>query len=918
MKKLLALVLALVMVMGLSVVSANAASTTFSDEASIEHVEAAAVLNAIGVLSGADGKFNPSQTLTREQGAKILTYMLMGQKAADALTVSSAPFDDVAANRWSAGSIAYCKALGILGGVGDNKFNPEGELTGAAFGKMLLVALGYQSNYEGFGGADWTLNVARLVNSTGLADKIGSMPYNSAISRDNAAQMAYNTLIATMQEYSGALTVDKDGNFGNVRGNQGNTSYDYRVGTGVPGAGGTMQFCENYFPNLKYDNVTATDNFGNPMAYWYLGNDRLDFNRTSAKTITGVTTGDKVLTYTDAVAVKTIYADLGLGTATAYGDGTTLGNIFIDGRAYLATGAAITAPSAAGLAGTNYTSAALAGTTITNGDTAKIGGKGILTTVTYTANVAQPIRISLKTTFLVQAQADYNTNSKTLSIAMPVGAAGGGVAGTIGLTTAKTTISGDPTVSEHFDIVTTAKEDDLFWATATVSATGVWTIRTLEPLTSAVQNVAVTGYKNTSSVTAGGTTYSYAAAAKRATNDNATWTALFNTGYTMGSGTTYDLFLDPYGYVLGAKEHTTTSKMSDYVLVLSGEVTAMDARAKLLFSDGTTKTVDISKVIDKITGGGTTTYVPGAPTGTNVQMSTDAAGLPNFNYTTGAVGTNHMLAMNRFYTYHVDKNGAYELTLVATTVGTAAGQQNQVNETITGNNANPLGTTAGEIANNNSILLAGTKVYTGIKNWPNLTPAANVTTLYDPSNANYILGAYTAGATSSTATANDYFYVFSGASAAVDADGDTYYVYDAVKNGELVQLSATNATGTAKANGLYVVTTYEDDLADLTGAPAVATPATTAFKWEQATAQAGGTYRIKDGTITDGATTGILADDVKIYLFDARAGESHTVEEVSASVINTLEATKTYTTYGLASSTTASAPITVVYVARMS
>ena len=63
MKKLLALVLALVMSMSLVTIS-NAA---YSDAADIDYKEAVDVMSAVGVLEGSDNKFEPKAELTREQ-----------------------------------------------------------------------------------------------------------------------------------------------------------------------------------------------------------------------------------------------------------------------------------------------------------------------------------------------------------------------------------------------------------------------------------------------------------------------------------------------------------------------------------------------------------------------------------------------------------------------------------------------------------------------------------------------------------------------------------------------------------------------------------------------------------------------------------------------------------------------------------
>ena len=97
MKKLLALVLALVMSMSLVTIS-NAA---FKDADKIDYKEAVDVMNAVGVFIGDEkGNFNAKENLTREQAAKIIAYLELGSKAADALP-GGATFTDVASTRWS-------------------------------------------------------------------------------------------------------------------------------------------------------------------------------------------------------------------------------------------------------------------------------------------------------------------------------------------------------------------------------------------------------------------------------------------------------------------------------------------------------------------------------------------------------------------------------------------------------------------------------------------------------------------------------------------------------------------------------------------------------------------------------------------------------------------------------------------------
>ena len=197
MKKLLALVLALVMSMSLVTIS-NAA---FKDADKIDYKEAVDVMNAVGVFIGDEkGNFNAKENLTREQAAKIIAYLELGSKAADALP-GGATFTDVASTRWSAGFVGYCAQAGVVNGVGNSKFDPAGQLTALQFGKMLLVELGYDAKAAGMVGTDWAINTSKLMAKAKLMDKIdGSV--NQVLTREKAAQMTLNALKAPTVEYT--------------------------------------------------------------------------------------------------------------------------------------------------------------------------------------------------------------------------------------------------------------------------------------------------------------------------------------------------------------------------------------------------------------------------------------------------------------------------------------------------------------------------------------------------------------------------------------------------------------------------------------------------------------------------------------------------------------------------------------------
>ena len=208
MKKFLSLVLAVIMTMSLVTISASAAEyKDFTDKDEIQYEEAVAVLNRLGIITGySEGDFRPEGELTRGAAAKIIASLLIGPEAAENLSPTTAPFKDVPLDHTFAGPIAYCSTLKIINGYSDGSFQPGGTLTGYAFSKMLLGALGYDGVQERFTGAGWSMNVMRIGGEARLFDRI-SFKGNEPVNREQAAQLALNTLKATMVEYTGGINV---------------------------------------------------------------------------------------------------------------------------------------------------------------------------------------------------------------------------------------------------------------------------------------------------------------------------------------------------------------------------------------------------------------------------------------------------------------------------------------------------------------------------------------------------------------------------------------------------------------------------------------------------------------------------------------------------------------------------------------
>ena len=201
MKKFLSLVLALVMTMSLVTISAGAAD--FTDDSAINYGEAVDVMKAVEVIGGyADGSFKPTNTLTRGAAAKIICNLLLGPTTAEALVATAAPYSDVPADSTFAGYIAYCKNQGIISGYADGTFKPGNTLTGFAFIKMLLCALGFDQKIEGYVGENWSIAVAKQAQNFDLTSGNKNFVGTKAVTREEACLYALNTLKARPVTYA--------------------------------------------------------------------------------------------------------------------------------------------------------------------------------------------------------------------------------------------------------------------------------------------------------------------------------------------------------------------------------------------------------------------------------------------------------------------------------------------------------------------------------------------------------------------------------------------------------------------------------------------------------------------------------------------------------------------------------------------
>ena len=215
-KRALSLALAAVMVMSMMVIGAGAASLDdFSDKDEIVNKEAVTVLSTLNVINGKDdGSYDPTGIVTRAEMSKIICVILNGGKD-PALGASTTHTYTDTVNHWAESYIEYCTQLGIVAGKGNGTFDPNGTVTATEAAKMLLVALGYNASFENMVGSNWAISTNVLANQNKLYAGL-DIDVDAGLTRDNAAQMAYNALNCEMVAYTYALVTGADGSLTSI------------------------------------------------------------------------------------------------------------------------------------------------------------------------------------------------------------------------------------------------------------------------------------------------------------------------------------------------------------------------------------------------------------------------------------------------------------------------------------------------------------------------------------------------------------------------------------------------------------------------------------------------------------------------------------------------------------------------------
>ena len=799
MKKFLSLVLALVMTMSLVTVSAGAQD--FTDDGDITYKEAVDVISALGIVDGyADDSFRPDGVLTRGAAAKIICNLILGPTTAEALSAGTAPFKDVPVTNTFAGYITYCSQQGIISGYADGTFRPTGTLSGNAFMKMLLGALGYDSDIEGYTGANWTVNVIKQAVGIGLDDGNDNFVGSQAVTREEAALYAYNMLNATMVEYDQQNTIV----IGDITINTTSSRKDVANTTSSDGNidnDDLMQFAERYFTDLsKRDG--ATDEFERPSTTWRLKSNNI-----------GTYADEADATYTSEVNVGEVYSDLGLDNGISKNDVT----LYVDGQK------------------TTYNSG-----DVVRGSRQKVGADGALLDVYYDDDADTLTLVQVNTYVGKVAAARSATSTRDAYVTLDVSDSFTGPGGT-------------------FDTEAFSKDDIVYYTFSKKAGENCIESMGLAEKVSGTMST----YTTEGSVTVAGTKYN--ANAKSATN-------IYNLATTVDRSKDVTVYLDPYGYALYVDADTSV----EYAVVLNYTSKAGDfndtAKAELLFTDGTRKTVEV-----------------------DVPSALDAS----------AFGADEPGKLTKYdiVSYTVDSDDVYSLNLVADAADGKAGAnvelvtngRNTINAAVD-NKAN-LGTTPKytTAADGKTIFLvadtSGSKtvytVYEGFANVPTIkhnggTPgkvAVFMDSTGNGSPATVVFIEKNARMTMASDNQDIIYIKGSGAGQSYTSDLGYYYEYDAFINGQ----ESTVKTSAAYSKDALVYGPIYNEKGIMTGAQSQALKDSNTNNGLGGVSNTVGTDSVTNDVIKLGNTHFAYTSDVEVYFVDVDGKlEASTITGIAA------------------------------------
>lgn len=558
-KRALSLALASVMVLGMTVVGTGA---SYTDVTSKQNQEAIEVLQAVGIMVGDNnGNFNPDQKVTRNEMAVVMSN-LMDYRAAT--YAGTSPFTDVPS--WAEPYVAACWTNGITSGYTKTTYGGSDSVTTSQAALMLMKALGYFQYSSDFG-SDWQFETVKQATKIELFDDVDS-GVRDAMTRNDLAQLVLNTLEAGTVEADNNVTKVEAGD---VKVETGKVSYnfitsnkdyassisDLRAAASTNSTSGyIVELGEKlYSGDLKKD--AGSDAFQRPASVWTYKSAEIGKYADSAD-------GE----WTAKVSNKALYNAVGSSAYdnyswSVYRNGKPVGQLEdVDGKTVL---------------NADKSSKTSSERVLTSGD-------GVLTQV-YVDDTA---RYDAKGNIVSKGTVVLTMVDTGVAKVTKVAETDGEYEVTVAF---KTKPEGQTNIDSKFTSdVKFAKDDIVVYTAADKEIQSMAVAKTVAG--------KVTAQANEDYTTLDGTKYGYNYAYK----NNGVQNGLYNLEDSKKDDNPVidkeaTLYLDAYGYAVAFEGKSSTAE--DYLFVKATDEAYGDISAKVVFFDGTQKTIDIDKVDDE-------------------------------------------------------------------------------------------------------------------------------------------------------------------------------------------------------------------------------------------------------------------------------------------------------------------------------
>lgn len=203
MKKFIAIIMAVIMVMSFATIAF--AANGFTDVSKSRYENAINELYDLGIVNGYSAtKFGTNYTLTRAEACAIIVRALYGEK----MVHDVINFTDVSYRDWFYDYVNTAVFYDIMHGHNATTFAPNDEITYDQMATLILNALGYNAPQLA---GEWPVNVERIAARLGLYTNIYSYVDGfEPITRGEACQMLYNALDCYVVEYVKGRIVETD------------------------------------------------------------------------------------------------------------------------------------------------------------------------------------------------------------------------------------------------------------------------------------------------------------------------------------------------------------------------------------------------------------------------------------------------------------------------------------------------------------------------------------------------------------------------------------------------------------------------------------------------------------------------------------------------------------------------------------